>query len=240
MTSLTQPQTTSIHDLQIETIQYIGFLTNSVNDYYHLATTSRHNYRILQNKDNHNTRDAFINHFTEHGHSRGDGYGETYEYWKFNGKFHREHDLPAKIEPTTDFYGKAKFIYVWYRHGKLHRDNDLPAVVHSDLQSVIWFFDGEYHRDGGLPCSLWGGENNILRPSEWWIHGLYLLHARNGKLWSYRNIVHNSIENITYQDRHIVTDQLWTTRPTFIIEHLPVVSAQFSLTNQMLNEQKIL
>ena len=199
----------SINDCPADIIQYIGFLTNSINDYYHLAITSKHNYKILQNE----RRIAFFDHFTEHGHSsKKNIYGYYDEYWKFNGKFHREHDLPAQIEPKSNYDGsrsKGLCIKVWYRHGKMHRENDLPAVVHSDL-------NGERHRDNGLPACIYNTDGEF-RPGEWWSHGEYLLHARYGKLWSGIHVVHNSVENITYVGHNIITDKLWTTQPNFII-----------------------
>lgn len=76
----------------------------------------------------------------------------------YNGKKHRDNDLPAEI----DVFGTQS----WYQRGKLHRDGDKPAVVFRDGRGNMWYQRGKLHRDGDKPAKVWAG---LLL--EWYQHG---------------------------------------------------------------------
>lgn len=65
--------------------------------------------------------------------------------WYFNGKLHRDGDLPA-------VYNKDMTVVKYYKHGNIHRDGDLPAIINNG--STSYCRNGEYHRDGDLPAVI--------------------------------------------------------------------------------------
>ena len=65
--------------------------------------------------------------------------------WLKNGKWHRDHDLPA----ITRRNGRQE----WYLNGKLNRINDLPAVVYPDGR-LEWYQNNRLHRDNDLPAVI--------------------------------------------------------------------------------------
>ncbi len=72
-------------------------------------------------------------------------HGKYTKVWRWNGKIHRENDMPAVIE--TD---GAKY---WYHAGQINRDGDKPAIVYAD-ETKKWFQNGLLHRDGDKPAVI--------------------------------------------------------------------------------------
>ena len=55
------------------------------------------------------------------------------KYWYYQGKEHRENDLPSKIYKSGT--------KIWCYHGELHRENDLPTVI-SFNGDKYWYYHG--------------------------------------------------------------------------------------------------
>jgi len=77
--------------------------------------------------------------------------------WYFNGKFHRENDLPA----FEDQSGHRE----WAIHGARHRDNG-PAIIYSNGDKD-WYKNGNRHRLDG-PAVDWEDRKN------WWLNGKHI------------------------------------------------------------------
>lgn len=82
--------------------------------------------------------------------------GGTYYY--YNGKLHRENDLPAieRIITLENFHdGHMYYTYIkkkeYCMFGNLHRSNGLPAIERTDGHKEYWV-NGDCHRDNGLPA----------------------------------------------------------------------------------------
>lgn len=73
-------------------------------------------------------------------------YNYGINHWMYNGKNHRNNDLPAVIN-------ELEYIKYWHQHGKNHRDNDLPAIMHDNGRKE-WYHYGKRHRDNDLPAVI--------------------------------------------------------------------------------------
>lgn len=72
-------------------------------------------------------------------------YGSSnHEYWKLDGRYHRDGDLPSEIYTFNGGYC-TKY---WSKYGKLHREGDLPSVISYD-GTQYWYKNGVSHRDVG-------------------------------------------------------------------------------------------
>lgn len=102
------------------------------------------------------------------------------ENWFYNGKRHRDGDLPARVcYPRDDSYKHiVYFVRQWYNHGKLHRIGG-PACMNqrSDSRSEMWYIHGVCHREDGPAARNWDKDNKITY--ELWSHnGVY--HREDG------------------------------------------------------------
>ena len=88
----------------------------------------------------------------------------------YEGKLHREGDLPAYINTWNGVETEA-----WYNYGKRHREGDKPAVTINTIighSKKIWYFEGLIHREGDLPALIC----NVYR--VWYKYGK--VHRENG------------------------------------------------------------
>lgn len=94
--------------------------------------------------------------------------------WFKNNVLHREHDLPAKIQP-------ASHAMYWYKYGKLHRDNDNPAMIICNEPRVhtrVWFKNGFLHRNNGPAIEKLNGTKS------WWRNGyVERIEFCEGEIW---------------------------------------------------------
>ena len=85
--------------------------------------------------------------------------------WHYNGKMHRDGDLPAWIGGSTKH--NTSFVK-WFKNGNLHREGG-PAELASGGY-FAWYKDGKLHRDGGLPARFGPTYNEILWYEEGRLH----------------------------------------------------------------------
>ena len=87
------------------------------------------------------------------------------EEWYFNGKLHREGDMPAIIW--------ANGTQLWCFEDRLHREGGMPAVMRAD-GTQMWYFNGKLHREGDMPAMIWANGTQM-----WYFEGR--LHREGGK-----------------------------------------------------------
>lgn len=124
--------------------------------------------------------------------------------WFYEGKLHRENDLPAQV---TSSILKFNWGYIkkitkrWYIYGNLHRENDKPAFVErvrtynskpnniyknggskpgktsEEIFETGWYYYGKPHRDNDLPAFIKTNDGEITE-TRWYNNGK--LHRENG------------------------------------------------------------
>lgn len=74
---------------------------------------------------------------------------EQLEVWGYEGRIHRDGDLPAVIYHEQE-------IYEWYKHGKRHREQEgKPAYIDRRKRVFKFFVDNRYHREDGPAVIDW-------------------------------------------------------------------------------------
>jgi len=107
-------------------------------------------------------------------------------YWKIDGRFHRESDLPASIylsDEDPENSGRR-----WFFHGLEHRDTKdpvtgltNPSYISCDGTEMHWCINGVFQRESDLPAivteneSLWYLDGEVGRAN-----GLPAIEYRNG------------------------------------------------------------
>lgn len=113
--------------------------------------------------------------------------------WYFEGRLHRDGDLPAVTygPGEEEWYahgllhrdtGPAKTFkggWAWYRRGLKHRDGNEPALYSSSdgLEIEKYYVNNQLHRDEDLPASIRTTVKEVQE--EWYRHGV--LHRADGK-----------------------------------------------------------
>ena len=80
---------------------------------------------------------------------------ENRTVWFFNGKLHRENDLPA-----VEYINGHK---EWYLNDERHREDG--AAIEWDDGNKSWWLNGERHRKDGAAVEYADGDK------EWWLNG---------------------------------------------------------------------
>lgn len=143
--------------LPIDIVERIAILTGSYKDYETMCIV----YERL--KDPH-IKKRVINAFTQR---IVEGPGNV--FYEFNGKIHREDDLPAieYVDGRKEWwlFGERKRLndkptvvdskgtQMWYVGDRKHRENDLPAVIGVD-GGRLWYLNGLLHRDNDKPAEI--------------------------------------------------------------------------------------
>ena len=113
--------------LPIDIIQFIGFKTNSTQDYLSLALCCKQTGKILTRKA---LRINALKHFTKVEENNVSKYKE---WILINGKRHRE-DGPARIWSDGN--------RSWWINGKRHRE-DGPAIILANGTCKSWWINGK-------------------------------------------------------------------------------------------------
>ena len=94
--------------------------------------------------------------------------GQTMEEtWSLNGRYHRDGDLPARIQYYRS--GQVKEAE-WYLNGQKHRVGDQPAEMEyyesGQVKEAEWHLNGRPYRENGQPTEIEYYENGRIKEIE--------------------------------------------------------------------------
>lgn len=148
----------SVYSLPKDIIKTIAYMLDDLNDFRSFGFTSKCLLFLLSD------RQRIIDRYTVCSMNEY-CLGKRRNVWRFAGRYHRDHDLPA-----IEWKDGAR---AWYRHGEFHRDFDLPAIDKPQTCKA-YYKKGKRHRDNDLPAYE---RRDGLK--AWQYEGM--IHRENGK-----------------------------------------------------------